>query len=107
MSKKCPLCGGVAVLSGKNFLDEDVYECTFCHEPGHHSRFKEQTVFDHITESVEALAEKLVYYYLQIPHFTVDLVEVHRSTIIPHLTFESKEEAISATVEELKKEYKG
>ena len=104
MNKICPLCGGVAVLSGKNFLNEDVYECTVCHEPGHHSRFKEKTVFDKITESVEKLAGKLVYYA------SVKIGRETRlgwlSTITGDRFYYLREEAIAATVAELKKEWK-
>ena len=99
MSKICPLCGGVAVKIGKNLLSEDVYECTLCHEPGHHSRFKEDaTIFNRITASLEVLAEEFV-----------GLIFDHRFTskyrYFSKLTrefYDTKPEAIAATVAKLK-----
>jgi hypothetical protein len=56
---------------------------------------KKPTVFDHITQSVETLAEKLVYRYCS----------TWRSFLLQGYEFLTKAEAIAATVEELKKEW--
>jgi hypothetical protein len=61
MSKKCTLCGGLVAFVGKNVFGEDVFECMLCKEPGHHSRFDDVTLFTQVTQSPEALAEKVVY----------------------------------------------
>lgn len=62
------------------------------------------TVFDHITESVEALAEKFVYHI-----YLTDCLQrkrsYWRSTFFPRNNFSTKEKAIAATIEELKKEW--
>lgn len=74
---------------------------------------KKPTVFDKITESVEALAEKLVYrqnckMIHQNDKCTLEYWTYSwKSSVIPGQSFEKKEEAIAATLEELRKEYKG
>lgn len=62
MSKKCTLCGGIAEPCGKNVFGEDVYECTLCHEPGHHSRFKEITAFAEREKLINSL---LIHVYVE------------------------------------------
>lgn len=80
----------------ERIISSTLFECGCIH-------FEEskQTVFDHITQSEETLAEKLVYFKERI--FPDDIWE---STLFFRQSFYSKEEAIAATVEELKKEYK-
>ena len=68
----------------------------------HFEEFK-QTVFDKITASEEALAEKLVYEEL-ITEEDDGYVYRWRSTILPNDFWYNEEKAIAATVEELKKE---
>lgn len=65
----------------------------------------ELTVFDHITESVETLAEKLVYKEL-ITEEDDGYVYRWRSTILPNDFWYDEDKAIAATLEELKKEWK-
>jgi hypothetical protein len=99
MSKICPLCGGVAVIAGKNLLGEDVYECTLCHEPGHYSRFKEDaTVFRKITQSPEVLAPALVH--IIVCEEDISLKGWTSNVVMD--VFETYEEAIAATVAKLK-----
>jgi hypothetical protein len=64
--------------------------------------FEPPSVFDHITQSVEALAEKLVYIIRceEDPSFAGWTSNVVQSV------FETKPEALAETIEELKKEYK-
>lgn len=65
-----------------------------------------QTVFDHITQSVEALADKFVY-HIYLTDCLQRKCSYWRSTFFPRNNFSTKEKAIAATVNELKKEYKG
>ena len=60
-----------------------------------------QTVFDHITQSVEELAEKLVYYedIMGVIYWFSTVLSRERAFLI-------KSRAIAATVVELKKEWR-
>lgn len=89
---RCPICDELVIAKPKN-----------------------PTVFNHITESEEALAEKLVYVSLEEYYkpFSANkcgngivIREEWRSTITGG-TWKTRAEAIAATIEELKKEYKG
>lgn len=98
MINKCPDCGSLyveEVFDGESYCKDCFLHCAT-------DDLEDASVFDRITASPEVLAEKLVHSYLEIPPFTVDIVMVHRSTIFPYLTFESREEAIAATVAKLK-----
>lgn len=68
-----------------------------------------QTVFDHITQSVEVLADSVVMPI--IVEYSGDILWVspllQKDTSKRAIFFDSKEEAVAATVEELKQEYKG
>jgi hypothetical protein len=70
-----------------------------------HFEESKQTGFDHITQSVETLAEKLVYHI-----YLTDCMQrkrsYWRSTFFPCNNFATKEKAIAATIEALKKEWK-
>lgn len=99
MPKKCILCGGAAELCGKNIFGEDVYECTVCHEPGHHSRFEDVTLFTEITKSPEARAEKLVY--CEEPERFCENAS-WRSVLLGKVSYAKKAEAIADTVAKLK-----
>lgn len=61
MAKQCRLCGGLAQSCGKNIYGEEVYECTICHEPGHHSRFEETTAFAEREKLINSL---LIHVYV-------------------------------------------
>lgn len=105
MAKKCRLCGGLAKSCGKNIYGEEVYECTICLEPGHHSRFDDVTLFTEITKSPEALAEKVVYFdglgftspFIDISYF---VNRVHEA-IDEEKYFKARDKAIAATVAKL------
>lgn len=105
MSKQCRLCGGLAEFVGKNVFGEEVYECTTCHETGHHSRFKEITLFTQVTESPEALAEKVVY--LDGLGFTSPFIDdsffvgKEQGAIYQEKYFKARDKAIAATVAKL------
>ena len=59
------------------------------------------TIFDHITASLEVLAEKLVYMTLNAGRWE------WCSTLLPDKSFETKTEAIAATLARLKEVYNG
>lgn len=99
MAKQCRLCGGLAQSCGENVFGEDVYECTICKEPGHHSRFEDVTLFTQITESPEVLAEKLVY--CEEPERFCENAS-WRSVLLGKVSYAKKAEAIAATVAKLK-----
>ena len=100
MSKKCPRCKSI-VVDYEDYVGGTLfYKCQTCGYRG--SDFEKQTVFDKITASEEALAEKLVHLIMceedtSLRGWTSNVVES---------VFETYEEAIAATVAELRKEYK-
>lgn len=112
MSKiKCPQCGDRDVsITLYTPPDRDVASCNKCGYTALAEDFPKQSIFDHITESLEALAEKLVYcaeYKTIRPMYLegkggIVVAEVWKSTIIPDATFSSEAEAIVATVAKLK-----
>ena len=69
---------------------------------------KEQTVFDHITQSVETLADSVVMPI--IVEYSGDVLWVspllQKDASKRAIFFDSKEEAIAATIEELRKVWK-
>lgn len=94
----CPKCGNTDVSWIRDDADCAQYICLeckqgFCYPP--------KTVFDKITESVETMAEKMVY----AVHYG-GLYFWHSTLIYPAFPFKTREEAIAATMEELKKEWK-
>jgi hypothetical protein len=105
MSKQCRLCGGLAEFVGKNVFGEDVYECTICKETGHHSRFDDITLFTEITKSPEVLAETYVHQMWNAFNgnykWTSTLLTKRYPNKANLLLFDSKEEAIQATIAEL------
>lgn len=96
MCNECKRCDGDLCTYFDNYSDRESTLACILFEP------KKPTVFDHITESVETLAEKLVYRRVvswddEINWYSVGL---------RGYCFRTKEEAIAATIEELKKEAK-
>lgn len=84
----CPKCKN----PNHNKLDKNLYSCQEC---GY--EWSMQTLFDQLTASPEVLAEKLVY----AVHYG-GLYFWHSTLIYPAFPFETKEEAIAATVAMLK-----
>ena len=82
----CRACGA------KWLKDTDGANCKYF------EKITPRTVFDHITQSVETLAEKLVY---QLSDGMWVAILVYDGVKFTH-----RETAIVATIEELKKEYK-
>lgn len=74
-----------------------------------HFEEPKQTVFDHITQSVEKLAEKMVFLKAVVYSYNAkdntNYIEQWISTICNDV-YSSKHEAITATIKELKKEVK-
>ena len=111
----CPKCGKTDVSWIRDDADCAQYICLeckqgFCYPP--------KTVFDHITESIETLAEKLVcmsYIKKKLPLTDIRgrligyksvLRQVWISSVAEEI-YSKKSEALAATMEELKKEWKG
>lgn len=107
MAKQCRLCGGIVERCGTNVFGEDVYECTLCHEPGHHSRFEDVTLFTQVTQSPETLAEKVVYRdgLIYKSPFIDEMFDVtlEQGENIEEKYFKARDKAIAATVEKLNK----
>lgn len=97
---RCPECGSLNI----EYLFEG--EDGWCHDCGLHFLTSDApiaTIFDHITQSVETLAEKLVYHVKE--KADSGTYSYWRSTISCDVWLK-KSEAIAATVEEMKKEWK-
>lgn len=96
MSKKCIWCGcevNPNVIQG-------MYYCPRCDEDLTDKDVLPMTVFDKITESAETLADLLVY----IIRCEEDPTWTEWGSNIVQGVFETREEAVAATIEELKKE---
>lgn len=65
---------------------------------------RKQTVFDHVTESMETLAERFVY-YIEGEHSPFG--RRWKSTLTGDVCYVNRSSAFEATIEELEKEYKG
>jgi hypothetical protein len=105
MAKQCRLCGGLAQSCGENIFGEDVYECTLCKEPGHHSKFDDVTLFTEITKSPEALAEKVVYRdgLIFTSPFIEEMFDISKEQgeTTEEKYFKARDKAIAATVAKL------
>lgn len=114
MSKKCPICKSIncIVEVGKAGAGKPWFTCLHCHTDLWEEEILPVTVFDKITESVEMLAEKLVYRRNCKMIHQNDKTSLEyctyswKSSIIKGQSFETYEEAIAATIEELKKVWK-
>ena len=92
MIKRCPFCGSARIIEAPS---EDF--CLSCESFSNTINDRNsQTVFDRITASPEVLAEKLVYIWVSSWED-----EFYCSTVCDGL-FETKDEAIAATLERLK-----
>ena len=96
MSKKCIWCGGMAVYLGFAGIR---YYCPHCEGTLTDDEvINDMTVFEHITESPETLAEKLVYIDGAQRVFNT----IWRSTLLPNKYWKTEAEAHVATVVKLK-----
>ena len=91
MSKKCPDCGSLNV--------EEVYDgvayCENCNLNCSVFELEDATVFDHIKQSPEVMAEKFIY--VQYTHYGT---KYYMSTIVDGEWY-NKEEAFDATLAKL------
>lgn len=106
MSKKCPWCKVDVYLTELKHW----WRCPECQTEFPERAFpKERTVFDRITVSRDVLAEKLVYpsENFKVREWDAEKEEwtkphgFWRSTLIPNRDFDTKPEAIAATVAKL------
>jgi hypothetical protein len=98
--RECPFCGGERMsnlfcpwCNHNNITSEGINH--YCNHCGYAWKSK-PTVFDRITQSPEALAEKLLYAPLG------EFCKLWYSTVLPGEHWNVKEEAIAATVAKLK-----
>ena len=99
MSKKCIWCGGEV---NPNVI-QGMYYCPRCDEDLTDKDVLPMTVFEKITESVETLAERLVYQFIAYDSHGL-FVSCWRSTLTGDIEYSTRAEAWIATIEELKKE---
>jgi hypothetical protein len=93
MCNECKRCDGDLCTYFDNYSDRESTIACILFEP------KNPTVFDHITQSVEALAEKLVYWEQNPPE------SGWTSNIGRRNVYRNYDEAVAATIKELKKEW--
>ena len=104
----CKRCRSTNVFVHASCGGTTYYYCNACQDWGEKDQFPEQTVFDRITASPEVLAEKLVYQrHCKMIHQndkrTIEYWTYSwKSTVIQGQSFETKAEAIAATVAKLK-----
>ena len=91
----CPDCGSDMVMTERR--PDGYHICRKCCFYWRNEAKPKQTIFKEITQSEEALAEKLVYITVTAWGETV-----YMSTIIRDRMFKTREEAIAATVARLK-----
>lgn len=96
MCSECKMCDGDRCNYFDNDSDRESTIACILFEPQH------PTLFDRITASPEVLAEKLVFAIGRIVPDYNHVVTLWYSTIIPDITFETRTEAIAATVAKLK-----
>lgn len=96
MSKKCGDCRYFATTGSSSVC---TLYCSGTSEEECCRNHEAKTLFDQLTASREAFADKLVY----AVHYG-GLYFWHSTLIYPAFPFETKEKAIAATLEELKKE---
>lgn len=103
MNDRCPKCGchSIAMLTVFRYDGRNMYRCEYC---GHDWLFPplEVTVFQQITQSEEALADKLVYEIRRIDPVFGDTYYWWCSAIISAKTWAKREEALAETVKKLK-----
>ena len=98
MSKVCPICRSIncIVEAGKFGDGSPFFTCLHCHTDIRKERILPETIFHRITASPEMLAEKLVY------SERLDYCyEEWYSTLFSDKVFDTKSEAIAATVARL------
>lgn len=107
--KRCPKCGEKTEICAFS-NNPDILMCCACNFKGNRGAFEAfiPTVFDHITQSPEVLAEKLVYQRNSKVIHQNDKCTVEywtfswKSSVIKGQSFETREGAIAATMKKLK-----
>ena len=97
----CKRCRSTNVVVHGSYGGTTYYYCKACQDWGEKDQFPEQTLFDQITASPEALAEKLVYKKIDSFYYTSGGV-VRWTSPISDWEYDTKPEAIAATVAKLK-----
>ena len=92
----CPKCGNTDVSWIRDDTDCAQYICLECKQC---FSYPPKTIFNHITQSPEVLAENLVFTsYFEDCHYRVRAWE---SVFFPQNRYGTKEEAIAATIKRL------
>jgi hypothetical protein len=103
----CKNCKSISVEYEDYCGCTSYYRCKTCGQRGDKDKFTQQTVFHRITASPEVLAEKLVYQRNSKVIHQNDKCTLEywtfswKSSVIKGQSFETKEEAIAATVARL------
>ena len=109
----CGKCKSHKVADLGSYAGSTFYKCEDCEQVGMRDKFPEMTLFDRINASPEVLAEKLVYrrnckIIHQDDKSTMEYWTYSwKSSVITGQSFETKPEAIAATVAKLKEVYNG
>lgn len=109
----CPRCRSSRLSSAGKVASVPWKICRNCDFTGEAQEFRPETVFDRITQSVKALAPKLVYrsfiHRQELRGTGLWLewrpirIKCYKSKIIPGAYYKNSTEAIAATVKELEK----
>lgn len=100
----CKNCKSTAVEYEDYCGGTSYYRCKTCGQRGDKDKFTQQTVFHRITASPEVLAENLVYSFNLYRNTSDERVKQKHwsSSLTEDYAFETKKEAIAATVAKLK-----
>lgn len=101
----CGKCGSRKVADIGSYGGSPFFKCETCGQLGMSEKFPEMTVFDRITQSPEVLAEEFVEVYTywgEDGHLETRWRTNFRE--LSGMLFDTREEAIAATVARLKEE---
>lgn len=102
----CPVCGSSNIQTERR--PDGFHHCMECrYSWAIGASQQKQTVFDKITESVEKLAKEIVYpYKIRFAYGSEDNWQEYWTSPLIENFYPTQNEAIAATVEELKREWK-
>lgn len=101
MCNECKRCDGDLCTYFDNYSDRESTIACILFDP------KKPTVFDHITESVESLAEEIVYpYKIRFAYGSEDNWQEYWTSPLIENFYPTRNEAIATTIKKLKKEWK-
>ena len=92
----CGRCKSTKVVEIGSYCGSTYYSCKNCHDWGEKDQFPEQTLFARITATPEVLAQFLVF------HNCIYRGRIKHHSAVVGGEFDSREEAIAATVAKLK-----